>query len=79
MARHRAAGEPDGANHGKDEESGLERAAEGWAENLADQVNDGVKNNPHDTANDGPDPRTDTHSSLSEGSNSRDGRDDPSH
>ncbi|WP_299167546.1 hypothetical protein [uncultured Arthrobacter sp.] len=79
MAKHRAEGEPDGATHGKDEESGLERAAESWTENLADQVNDGVKNNPRDTANDGPDPRTDTHSSLSEGSNSRDGRDDPSH
>ena len=78
MARHRAEGEPD-ATHGKDEESGLERAAENWAENLADQVNDGVESSPLDTADEGPDPRTETHSSLSEGSNSTDGRDEPSH
>lgn len=79
MAKHRADGEPDRAAQGKDDESGLERAAESWAENLADQVNDGVKSNPQDTADEGADPRTDTHSSLSEGSNSRDGRDEPSH
>lgn len=79
MAKHRAEGEPDAAPQRKDEESGLERAAESWAENVADQVNDGVRNNDLDTANEGPDPRTETHSSLSEGSNSRDGRDDPTH
>lgn len=79
MARHRADGEPDRTAGGKDEESGLERAAESWAENVADQVNDGVRNNEFDTANEGPDSRTETHSSLSEGSNSRDGRDDPTH
>lgn len=78
MAKHRADGEPD-RDTPDDNASGLERAAESWAENVADQVNDGVENNPLDTANDGPDPRTETHSSLSEGSNSRDGRDDPSH
>ncbi|SDI42826.1 hypothetical protein SAMN04488693_11131 [Arthrobacter subterraneus] len=79
MAKHRADGEPDGVSRAGDEESGLERAAESWAENLADQVNDGVQSSPRDTAEDGPDPQTETHSSLSEGSNSRDGRDDPSH
>lgn len=79
MAKHRAQGEPDRTPDGKDEESGLERAAENWAENFADQVNDGVENNPRDTADEGPDPRTETHASLSEGSNSRDGRDDPTH
>lgn len=79
MARHRAEGEPDRAAQDKGEESGLERAAESWAENLADQVNDGVESSPRDTADEGPDPRTETHSSLSEGSNSRDGRDEPSH
>ncbi|GAB3543341.1 hypothetical protein GCM10027403_37380 [Arthrobacter tecti] len=79
MAKHRADGEPDQAAPGKDQESGLESAAENWAENMADQVPDGVENNERDTANEGPDPRTETHSSLSEGSNARDGRDDPSH
>lgn len=79
MAKHRAEGEPDSAASGKDEESGLERAAGSWAENLADQVNDGVRSNPQDTADEGPDPRTETHASLSEGSNSRDGRDESTH
>lgn len=78
MAKHRAEGEPDRAPDGKDEESGLQRAAENWAENLADQVNDGVESSPRDTADEGPDPRTETHSSLSEGSKPRDGRDETS-
>lgn len=51
MAKHRADGEPD-RDTPDDNASGLERAAESWAENVADQVNDGVENNPLDTAND---------------------------
>ncbi len=78
MAKHRADGEPDQYSP-RSGETGLEAAAENWAENMADQVPDGVENNERDTANDGPDPRTETHSSISEGSNARDGRDDPSH
>lgn len=59
MAKHRAG------------DSGLERAAENWAENAADQVPDAVDSGPRDTANEGPDARTEVHSSLSEGSNAR--------
>jgi hypothetical protein len=65
MAKHRA------------DESGMERAADNWAENMADQVPDGVDNGPRDTANEGPDPRTEVHSSLSEGSNAGDNRSGP--
>ncbi|WP_028281364.1 hypothetical protein [Arthrobacter sp. H5] len=73
MAKHRADGEPDN----KPGETGLDKAADNWAENMADQVPDGVGNNPRDTAGDSPDPRTKTHSSLSEGSNANDGGDNP--
>ncbi|WP_323960244.1 hypothetical protein GC088_01955 [Arthrobacter sp. JZ12] len=79
MAKHRAEGEPDAKSQQGDDKSGLERAAESWAENVADQVNDGVRSSDRDTADEGADPRTESHSSVSEGSNSRDGRDDPTH
>lgn len=77
MAKHRADGEPDSAPQGGSEKSGLENAAESFAENVADQVPDGVGNNPRDTADEAEDPRTETHSSISEGSNARESRDDP--
>lgn len=60
---------------GKETDTGLDKAADNWAENMADQVPDGVDNNSRDTANEGADPRTETHSSLSEGANARDGED----
>ena len=60
------------ADDNEDNKGGLAQAAESLTQNLADQVPDGIDSGPHDTANEGEDPRTRTHSSLSEGSNAND-------
>ncbi|TDK24864.1 hypothetical protein E2F48_13815 [Arthrobacter crusticola] len=57
---------------GEKDKSGLAQAADSFTQNLADQVPDGIDSGPQDTANEGEDPRTHTHASLSEGSNARD-------
>ncbi|MBG6183339.1 hypothetical protein IWX65_001290 [Arthrobacter sp. CAN_A214] len=59
-------------HHDGEKEAGLSKAAESFTDNLADQVPDGVDSGPQDTANEGEDPRTSTHASLSEGSNAKD-------
>ncbi|THJ65067.1 hypothetical protein E8P82_13135 [Arthrobacter echini] len=59
-------------NEYDDHESGLERAADNLTENLADQVPDGVDNGPTDDADEPADPRTRSHSSISEGMNAND-------
>jgi len=64
--------------HGRDgEESGLAQAADGFAENLGDQVPDGVDNGPTDDADEPADGRTRTHSSISEGMNANEGDEPP--
>ncbi|MBG6217951.1 hypothetical protein IWX75_002419 [Arthrobacter sp. CAN_A6] len=60
------------ANHDGEKDTGLTQAAESFTDNLADQIPDGVDSGPQDTANEGEDPRTSTHASLSEGSNAND-------
>lgn len=54
------------------EEGGLAGAAESFTENLADKVPDGVDEGPTDDADKPADPRTRTHSSISEGLNAHD-------
>ncbi len=54
------------------EKGGLSQAADSFAENLGDQVPDGVDNGPTDHADEPADDRTRTHSSLSEGMNAND-------
>lgn len=59
-------------NQNQDHNNPIENAAERWAENMADQVVDGLKSSPRDTAEDDGDPRVEPGSSISEASNSRD-------
>jgi hypothetical protein len=54
------------------DEGGLAQAADSFAENLGDQVPDGVDNGPTDHADGSADGRTRTHSSISEGMNAND-------
>ncbi|MHA7145826.1 hypothetical protein ACX80U_14055 [Arthrobacter sp. TmT3-37] len=64
--------------HGHDgDEGGLPRAADSFAENLGDQVPDGVDNGPTDDADEPADDRTRTHSSISEGMNANDDDEPP--
>ncbi len=56
----------------KDHDNPIENAAERWAENMGDQVGDGLKSSPFDTAEDDGDPRVKPGSSISERSNSLD-------
>lgn len=58
-------------------EGGLEQAADSFAENLGDQVPDGVDNGPTDDADEPADGRTRTHSSISEGLNANDDDEPP--
>ncbi|MHA7240873.1 hypothetical protein [Arthrobacter sp. TMS1-12-1] len=60
-------------DHGDDDhEAGLAQAADSFAENLGDQVPDGIDNGPTDDADEPADGRTRTHSSISEGMNAND-------
>ncbi|MDQ0737067.1 hypothetical protein [Arthrobacter agilis] len=59
------------------EESGLAQAADSFAENLGDQVPDGVDNGPTDDADEPADDRTRTHASISEGMNANDDDEPP--
>lgn len=52
-----------------DEEGGLSQAADSLVENLGNKVPDGVDGGPTDNADQPADPRTRTHSSISEGLN----------
>lgn len=56
----------------EDEKSGLSQAADSFAENLGDQVPDGIDSGPTDSADGPTDERTRTHSSISEGMNAND-------
>jgi hypothetical protein len=58
--------------HSEGGEGGLSQAADSFAENLGDQVPDGVDNGPTDHADEPADDRTRTHASLSEGMNAND-------
>lgn len=64
--------------HGHDGDEGdLPQAADSFAENLGDQVPDGVDNGPTDDADEPADDRTRTHSSISEGMNANDDDEPP--
>ena len=64
--------------HGHDgDEGGLPQAADSFAENLGDQVPDGVDNGPTDDADEPADGHTRTHSSISEGLNANDDDEPP--
>ncbi len=58
--------------HSENGEGGLSQAADSFAENLGDQVPDGIDEGPTDHADEPADDRTRTHSSLSEGMNAND-------
>ncbi|WP_104117711.1 hypothetical protein [Arthrobacter sp. B1805] len=65
-------------DHGQDgDEGGLSQAADSFAQNLGDQVPDGVDNGPTDDADEPADSRTRTHSSISEGMNANDDDEPP--
>jgi hypothetical protein len=63
-------------DHGEDG-GGLSQAADSFAENLGDQVPDGIDNGPTDDADEPADGRTRTHSSISEGMNANDDDEPP--
>lgn len=65
-------------DHGHDDDKGgLAQAADSFAENLGDQVPDGVDNGPTDDADEPADGRTRTHASISEGLNANDDDEPP--
>ncbi|OUM43493.1 hypothetical protein [Arthrobacter sedimenti] len=65
-------------HHGHDgDEGGLSQAADSFAENLGDQVPDGIDNGPTDDADEPADGRTRTHASISEGMNANDDDEPP--
>jgi hypothetical protein len=65
-------------HHGHDgDEGGLSQAADSFAENLGDQVPDGIDNGPTDDADEPADSRTRTHASISEGMNANDDDEPP--